>query len=85
MKENIINSSARLATMDQLIAATIPAFLNPVPCRKTLQKWFDREKIPRLKANPSARRGGGTVYYQVSAVEKLLRSRLLTGRLVAAS
>jgi hypothetical protein len=81
MKDNIPINAARLATMDQLLQTTIPAFLGPVPCRKTMRDWFEAAKIPRFKANPMAKRGGGTVYYQVAAVEKLLRSRLLPGRL----
>jgi hypothetical protein len=73
----------RLATMDELIKNVIPLFICPVPCRETLRSWFDAAKVPRFKANPLAKRGGGPCYYQVAAVEKLLRSRLLTGRLAA--
>lgn len=73
--------SARLATMDQLLETTLPAFLDPVPCRETLRSWFDGGRVPRFKSNPAARRGGGTVYYSVPHVEKLLRSMVLPGRL----
>jgi hypothetical protein len=73
MKDNI-NSSARLATLDQLRETTLLHFLSPIPSRETLRAWFDRAKIPRLKANPAARRGGGTVFYSVAAIEKLLRA-----------
>lgn len=71
------NTSARLETLDQLRETTIKNFLNPVPCDETLRDLFDRENIPRFKANPLAKRGGGPVYYQVCAVEKLLRSRTM--------
>jgi hypothetical protein len=71
---------ARLATLDELIANTLPLFLSPVPKRETLRDWFDRANIPRFKANPTAKRGGGTVYYGVCEVEKLLRSRTFAGR-----
>jgi hypothetical protein len=67
---------ARLATMDELLKTTIPLFLAPVPSRETLRAWFDRAKVPRFKANPTARRGGGRVFYSVAAVEKLLRERM---------
>jgi hypothetical protein len=68
-------STARLATIDVLLATTIAVFLDPPPSRDTLRHWFNRARIPRFKANPSARRGGGPVYYSVAAVEKFLRSR----------
>lgn len=78
------NSNARLATLDELLLTTIPAFLSPVPCRETLRAWFDEAKIPRFKANPLAKRGGGPVYYSVAHVEKLLRSRTFPGKMFAA-
>lgn len=75
--------NARLATLDELIATILPAYLSPVPSRETLRDWFDRARIPRFKMNPLAKRGGGPVYYSVAAVEKFLRSRI-TPRLEAA-
>lgn len=74
---------ARAATIDELIANTIPLFIRPVPSRDTLRSWFDNAKIPRFKSNPLAKRGGGPVFYQVSSVEKFLRSRMLPGRVIA--
>ena len=78
---NQINNSARLASLDGLMQTVIPAFFNPVPSRETLREWFDNARIPRFKANPAAKRGGGPVYYSVSAVEKFLQSRTLPCRL----
>jgi len=72
-----ISNTARLATLDQLIATVIPAFFTPVPRRDTLRSWFDAAKIPRFKSNPTAKRGGGTCFYSVSAIEKLLRQRTM--------
>jgi hypothetical protein len=69
--------SARLATIDELLKTTIPAFLAPPPSRDTLRSWFDKAKIPRFKSNPAAKRGGGPVFYLVPAVEKLLRDRVV--------
>lgn len=76
MKDNL-DQSARLATLDQLLQITIPVFLSPVPPRHTVRAWLDGARIPRFKANPTARRGGGHVYYSVAAVEKFLRQRTL--------
>lgn len=78
------NTPARLATLDELCQSTIPAFLSPIPCRETLRDWFDAARIPRFKSNPTARRGGGTVFYSVAAVEKFFRSRAIPGRMVVA-
>jgi hypothetical protein len=66
----------RAATLDWLIENTLPNFVSPVPSRETLRSLFDREGVPRMKANCAARRGGGPVYYQVCAVEKLFRAKL---------
>lgn len=75
------NRNARLASLDGLLQTLIPAYLDPMPSRETLRDWFDQARIPRFKANPTARRGGGTVFYSVSAVEKFLQSRTLPCRL----
>lgn len=72
-------STARLATIQQLVPL-LANHLAPVPSAETLRDWFDRARIPRFKSNPLAKRGGGPVFYSVSAVEKLLRSRTLPGR-----
>lgn len=69
--------NARLATLDQLLETVIPAHLSPPPKRDTLRNWLDAARIPRFKANPSAKRGGGTTYYSVAATEKFLRSRIV--------
>ena len=79
--ERMTNNLARMATLEQLEKTIVPAFLNPPPSRDTLRDWFDTARIPRFKNNPSARRGGGPVYYQVSAVEKYLQGRTLPCRL----
>ena len=81
MKNTIENNSARLATLGQLLQTTIPAYLAPTPSPETLRAWFDRARIPRFKSNPTAKRGGGTVFYSVAAVEKFLQSRTLPCRL----
>jgi hypothetical protein len=72
--------NARLATLDVLLETTIPLFLCPLPSRETLREWFNNARIPRFKANPLARRGGGPVYYSVAAVEQFLRSRIIANR-----
>ncbi len=74
------NISARLATLDQLLKTTIPAFLSPPPARDTLRDWLDAARIPRFKNNPLAKRGGGPVFYSVCHVEKFLQQRTLNGK-----
>ena len=84
MKNAILNNSARLATLGHLLQTVIPAYLTPSPSPETLRTWFDQAGIPRFKSNPAAKRGGGPVFYSVSAVEKFLQSRTLPCRLPAA-
>ena len=66
---------ARLATLDELRATVLSAYLQPVPSDKTLRAWFKEAGIPRLKSNPTAKHGGGIVWWHVAAVEKLLRQK----------
>ena len=79
------NPTARLASLDGLLETVIPAYLNPTPSRETLREWFDTARIPRFKANPAAKRGGGPVFYSVAAVETFLQTRTLPCRLPAAT
>ena len=65
--------TAKLESLDQLIANTLPKLISPVPCKEVLRAWFDEANIPRLKTNPGAKRGGGTVFYSVMAVENFFR------------
>ncbi len=85
MNTNKTNQSARLATLDQLSQTLISAYLTPVPSNETLRDWFDNAHIPRFKSNPAAKRGGGSVFYSVAAVEKFLQTRTLPCRLPAAT
>ncbi len=57
--QKTFNPTARLASLDGLLETVIPAYLNPTPARETLRDWFDTARIPRFKANPAAKRGGG--------------------------
>ena len=75
--------TARAATIDELLSNVVPNFLQPPPSRDTFRAWLDAAKVPRMKANPHAKRGGGPCYYSVPAVEKLLRSRMLPGRMAS--
>jgi hypothetical protein len=70
-------TTARLATIPQLKKTTVCHFIDPIPSTETLRAWFDDANVPRFKSNPSARRGGGPVFYSVAAVEKFFRSRTL--------
>jgi len=79
VNNTIPSNQARLATLETLRETTLAVYLQPVPGPETLRAWFDAAKIPRFKSNPSAKRGGGPVFYSVAAVEKFLRSRTLPG------
>lgn len=79
----VATSTVRLATIDQLIAETLPQFISPIPCRDTLRSWFEAAGIPTFKANPLAKRGGGPVFYSVSAVEKFFRARTIPANATA--
>lgn len=74
-------TNARLATMPELLATIIPAYLDPPPPVRRLRRWF--RPLPKFKANPTAKRGGGEVFYYVAAVEKFLKARTFhNGRMV---
>jgi hypothetical protein len=77
------NAKARLMTLDEIIKNVVPVFFEPPPCNATIRNWLQNSDVPRFKANPTAKRGGGKAYYSVTHVEKLFR-RLLPGKLVAA-
>lgn len=66
-------TKARLATVEELRKTLVPAYLDPVPTKRTLKEWFKRANISFLKANPAARNGGGVVWYSVAEVERMLR------------
>jgi len=78
-------TTARLATLQCMAKTLVAAYLTPVPSNETLREWFDAARIPRFKANPAAKRGGGPVFYSVAAVEKFLQTRTLPCRLPAAT
>lgn len=81
MSDNKKQHGARLATLREIMETTVPNFVSPVPSRFAVKVWFDTARIPRFKANPLARKGGGTVYYSLNAVEKFLSSRTTPGKL----
>lgn len=82
-----MNTNMRLASIEIIKRDILPNYIQPIPSTPTLRTWFDGAEIPKLKCNPKAKRGGGTVFYSVAAIEKLLRSRmtLTTGRSIPAN
>jgi hypothetical protein len=76
MNDFNVNSTARLATLAQL-RVILKNILDPVPSIESLRDTFDKAGIPRYKSNPTAKRGGGIVYYSVPHVEKFFRSRMV--------
>lgn len=69
--------SIRLASLKKLREEILPNLIAPVPTEETLRSWFDAANIPRVKSNPTAKRGGGHVFYSVAGVEKYFRSRIM--------
>ena len=76
-KQSNAGSTARLATIQVLLETLIPVYVDPPPSEETLRDWFDAAGIPRFKANPLAKRGGGPCFYSVAGVEKFFRNRTL--------
>ena len=76
-------STARVASLVEIREHIVAPFMHPPPSVETLRDWFNAARIPRFKSNPTAKRGGGPVFYSVPAVEKYLRSRLLPGKVGA--
>lgn len=72
-----VNQTARLASLDEIVQNVVPLFIKPTPCLATVRAWLDAARVPRFKSNPTAKRGGGTVFYSVAGVEKLFRSRTM--------
>lgn len=68
--------AARAASLEQILSEVVPLYLSPAPSKHTLRVWFDAAKIPRFKANVTARRGGGPIFYSVAGVEKFFRQRI---------
>lgn len=69
----MITTTARFASLETICEKIIPLFLDPPPKPVSIKRLLDRNRVPRCKANPSARRGGGYCYYHVATVEQLLR------------
>lgn len=66
---------ARLATAEELLQTIIPAYLSPPPTKRALVRLLKSAGVQTFKASPSARRGGGRVFYSVAGTERLLRQR----------
>lgn len=69
--------TARLATLATVKREILPNFLSEsdLPTDETLRAWFSG--VPQFKSNPAAKRGGGSVLYSVSGIEKYFRSRMV--------
>jgi hypothetical protein len=70
------NAGPKMASMVQLIEVILPPILQPVPSKYSLKEMFDKGNVRRFKASPGSRRGGGTVFYVVSDVERVIRNRI---------
>lgn len=57
-----VESSTKMATLNELLAKEIPEAIFPVPSRETLRRWF--RSVPQMKT-----KRGGPVRYSVPGVE----------------
>ena len=72
-------STARMETVPELLDGVVKMYLNPPPKPATFRQWLKRGRVPCFKSNPAAERGGGTCWYSVAAVERLLAQRTMKG------
>ena len=70
MKNEIFN--VRFATLAVLLREIASLYVAPPPTPRTFRTWLNRNRVPRKKANPMARAGGGEVYYSVPDTIKML-------------
>jgi hypothetical protein len=70
---------ARYGNLDEIVASVVQNYITPVPSKQMLRIWFDRAGVKRFKANLTAIRGGGSVYYALTDVERFLRHHTLPG------
>ena len=72
-----INTKAMTATLEVLLApgGLVAAYMDPIPSPRRFARWLKQAGVPKLKPNPAARRGGGTPYFHVATVERILRQR----------
>lgn len=68
-----VTHRARLASLPELRAGIVAAYLSPVPSPKVLATLFRRWNVPNLKSNPAAKRGGVPRFYSVAHIERALR------------
>lgn len=64
--------TATVAVISERIART---YFDPLPRHSTLRDWLIRARVPRVKANMTAKRGGGPLYFHVGAAERCLKRR----------
>ena len=66
--------SPRFKSLAQLKPGLFAGYLDPMPSDFSLRAFLQRNRVPFIKANPGAKRGGGACFYCVTAAEKALRS-----------
>ena len=62
--------------MAKLKADVLPGYFDELPSDETLRSRFKAARVPFIKCNRAAKRGGGVVFWDIAAVEKHLRSAL---------
>ena len=81
IRQSPSGNDSRFLSLDAMRAPNglIASFMQPVPSKRALLRWFRLIGLAKIKANPAAHRGGGAVYFHRGAVERALKSRLGTG------
>ena len=79
MRANQAVISPRLATLSKLKSGLLSGYFPDLPCDETLRTRFKAAGVPFIKSNRAAVRGGGTVWWDVAAVERYLKSAIRPG------
>lgn len=68
-------TTAHTATVAVIHERFARLYFDPAPRLTTLRDWLIRGRVPWVKANMAAKRGGGPLYFQVAFAEKLLKRK----------
>jgi hypothetical protein len=72
--QNNAKVSPRFQSLAQLKPGLFAGYFDPLPSDFSLRQFLLRHRVPFIKTNPVAKRGGGACFYSVAATEKALRS-----------
>lgn len=79
MIANHVTCTPRLATLARIKSDVLPGYFDELPSDETLRNHFRAAGIPFIKRNRAAKRGGGPVFWEISAIERYLKAQLKSG------